>query len=110
MSKYSVSSTMEMPTTLTVMTRHSASLSEFHTYWDMDPARKKRMTARGSISPAAFLTVKMLVSVFRHGSSINPKKRYAKKTPPMICSILTGWKGFGRSVISRPPPRWARSS
>ena len=43
-------------------------------------------------------------------SSINPKKRYAKKTPPMICSILIGWKGFGRSVISRPPPRWERSS
>ena len=33
------------------------------------------VTASGSRSPAAFFVLKMLVSVFRHGSSINPKKR-----------------------------------
>ena len=66
---------MDTPTTLTVTIRHSASLSEFHTNFDMLPARKKRMTASGSVSPAAFFVVKMLVSVLRHGSSMKPKNR-----------------------------------
>ncbi len=75
MSKYSVSSTIEMPTTLTVITSSTASFKEFQTYLPMVPARKKRMTAKGSRSPAAFFVLKMLVSVFRQGSSIKPKKR-----------------------------------
>ena len=41
----------------------------------MLPAKKNLMTAQGSVSPAAFFVVKMLVSVFRHGSSMNPKKK-----------------------------------
>ena len=64
-----------MPTTLTVMTSSTASFSEFQTYLPIVPARKKRITAKGSRSPAAFLVLKMLVSVFRHGSSMKPKKR-----------------------------------
>ena len=75
MSKYSVSSTIDTPTTLTVITSRMASFSEFQTYLLMFPARKKRMTARGSCSPAAFFVLKMLVSVFRQGSSMKPKKR-----------------------------------
>ena len=66
---------MLTPTILTVTTRQMASLSEFHTYCGMLPAKKKRMTAQGSVSPAAFFVVKICVSVFRHGSSMKPKNR-----------------------------------
>ena len=41
----------------------------------MLPAKKKRMTAKGSRTPSAFVVVKMLVSVFRHGRSMKPKKK-----------------------------------
>ena len=75
MSKYSVSRTMETPTTFTVTTRQSASFSEFQTYLLMLPAKKKRMTASGSRSPAAFVVLKMLMSVLRQGSSMKPKNR-----------------------------------
>lgn len=63
MSKYSVSSTMDTPTMLTVTTRHSASFREFQTYVPILPARKKRMTAQGSRSPAAFTVLNTLVRV-----------------------------------------------
>ena len=75
MSKYSVSSTMDTPTTFTVTTRHTASLREFQTYLPMEPARKKRMTAKASRSPAALRVLKMLVSVLRQGRSMKPKNR-----------------------------------
>ena len=39
------------------------------------PAKKNRITARGSVFPAASLVVKMEVRVFRHGSTMNPRKR-----------------------------------
>ena len=64
-----------MPTTLTVITSRTASFREFQTYLPMLPARKKRMTAKASRSPAAFLVLKMLVKVFRQGRSMKPKKR-----------------------------------
>ena len=66
---------MDTPTTFTVTTRHTASFREFHTYRPMLPAKKKRMTAQGSRSPAALVTLKMLVRVFRQGISIKPKKK-----------------------------------
>ena len=66
---------METPTTLTVTIRHRASFREFHTYFPMFPAKKKRMTANASRSPAAFLALNMLVSVFKQGRSMNPKNR-----------------------------------
>ena len=75
MSKYSVSSTREMPTTFTVMTRQMASFREFHTNRGMLPARKNRITAQGSRTPSAVFTLKMLVRVLRHGISMNPKKK-----------------------------------
>ena len=75
MSKYSVSSTMLTPTTFTVMTRQTASFNELSTNLPMVPAKKKRMTASGSRTPAAFFTLKMLVRVFRQGISMNPKKK-----------------------------------
>ena len=74
MSKYSVSSTREMPTTFTVITRQMASFREFHTNRGMLPARKKRMTFKGSATPLVF-SRKMLVSVLRQGTSMNPKKK-----------------------------------
>ena len=64
-----------MPTTFTVITRQIASFSEFHTKLLILPARKKRMIAKGSAVPSAFFTRKMLVRVFRQGSSMKPKKR-----------------------------------
>ena len=64
-----------MPTTLTVMTRHTASFSELITKLGMLPAKKKRMTAKGSTFPAASLVVKIEVSVFRQGSTMKPRKR-----------------------------------
>ena len=75
MSKYSVSSTMEMPTTLTVTTRHTASRREFHTKEGMEPARKNRITAKGSAFPSASLVEKMEVSVLKQGSTMNPRNR-----------------------------------
>ena len=74
MSKYSVSSTSEMPTTFTVMTKHTASFREFHTNRGMLPAIKNRMTFRGSLTPPVF-SLKMLVNVFRQGTSMNPRKK-----------------------------------
>ena len=66
---------METPTTLTVITRQTASLSELKTNLGMLPAKKKRMTAKGSISPLAERTVKICVIVLRQGSSMKPKNR-----------------------------------
>ena len=67
---------------MTVTTRQIASLSEFQMNLGILPAKKKRMTANGSVCPAAFFAVKICVSVFRHGSSINPKNRYTKNAMP----------------------------
>ena len=66
---------MLMPTILTVTTRQTASFREFQTKDGMEPAKKNRITARGSVFPAASLVVKMEVRVFRHGSTMNPRKR-----------------------------------
>jgi hypothetical protein len=73
----------------------------------MLPARKNLITANGSMFPAASLTVKILVSVFRHGSSMNPKNRYAKHRKPISWKALSVLNGFGcfnlEAVILRPP-------
>ena len=74
-SKYSVSNTMETPTTFTVITRHMASFKEFHTNDGMEPARKNLITASGSVFPALSFAVNMEVSVLMHGITINPRKR-----------------------------------
>ena len=74
-SKYSVSRTIEIPTTLTVMTSRTASFSEFQTKEGIEPARKKRMTAQGSVLPAASFAVKTEVSVLIQGMTMNPRKR-----------------------------------
>ena len=41
----------------------------------MLPAKKKRMTASGSMLPALSVVVKICVMVFRHGRSMKPKNR-----------------------------------
>ena len=66
---------MDTPTTLTVTTRPMASFREFQTKDRMLPAKKNRMTARGSRSPAALVVLKMLARVFRQGRSMKPKNR-----------------------------------
>ena len=75
MSKYSVKSTMLMPTRFTVNTRHSASFKLFHTKEGMEPAKKNRMTARGSVFPAASFVVNTLVRVLKQGMTMNPRNR-----------------------------------
>ena len=57
------------------MTSRIASFREFQTKLGMLPAKKNLITTQGSVSPAAFFVVKMLVSVFRHGTSMKPKNR-----------------------------------
>ena len=62
----------------------------------MLPAKKKRITARGSRSPAALTVLNTLARVFRQGRSMKPRNRYAKKAKP---------KTFARSLGLR---RWER--
>ena len=74
-SKYSVNSTMEIPTMFTVITRHTARRMEFHRNRGMFPAKKNRITAKGSAFPAASVSRKMDVRVLKHGTTIKPKNR-----------------------------------
>ena len=115
MSKYSVSSTTLMPTTFTVITSSTASLTEFHKNLDMLPARKKRMTAKGSVCPVAgFWAVKICVRVLSVGSSMKPKKRNTKK---LIPNSLNSRSGLNRRslgsvfiMIDSPPSPVRHSS
>ena len=95
---------MLTPTMFTVTTRHSASLREFHTYLGMLPAKKKRMTASGSVTPSAFFTVKICVSVFRHGNSMKPKNRYTKNAIPKVLASRLGLNHEEALLFMRQPP------
>ena len=75
---------MLMPTILTVITKHTASFKEFQTKSGIVPAKKNFITAKGSISPAALRVLKIEVKVFKHGITIKPKNKYAKRTKPKI--------------------------
>ena len=106
MSKYSVKSTMEMPTTLTVTTRHRASLTLFHTKDGMEPEKKKRMTAKGSAWPLASLTEKTEVSVLKQGTTMNPRNRYPNSTAPKTFHSFSSGSPFFRPMVfcMRSPP------
>ena len=103
MSKYSVKSTIETPTMFTVITRHTASFSEFQMNLGILPAKKKRITASGSVCPAAFFAVKICVSVFRHGSSMKPKKRYTKNATPNTFHSMERLSPEAFFFIAAPP-------
>ena len=69
----------------------------------MLPAKKKRMTASGSMLPALSVVVKICVMVFRQGSSIKPKNRYTKKAMPKTFQMYSGFSHEAFLVMLPPP-------
>ena len=69
-----------MPTTFTVITSSTASFREFHRKEGMLPARKNRITARGSVFPAASFSDQVFNSV--EIANIDILKRYEYSINP----------------------------
>ena len=65
---------MDTPTMFTVITRPTASFRELSTYFPILPAKKKRMTARGSRLPSGRTVEKTLAKVLKQGTTIKPMK------------------------------------